>query len=332
MNVAVLNPALALADQWQRGFPLVPRPFAELGSACELSQAEVIELLGSLKDQGCLARIGATVRPNTVGASTLAAVSVPVELADHFAHVINAHAGVNHNYEREHAFNLWFVVTAADRASVLSTLDEIGRQCSSTVLDLPLVRPYHIDLGFRLDGSGSPKMGGAGCQPGNWRADDADISLLAALETGLGLVEDPYAELGRRSGLGEDEVMARLSQLIDNGIITRFGCILRHRRIGYRANAMAVWDVPDDQVDDIAQKLAQRSEVTLCYRRKRRLPDWRYNLFAMVHGRERATVLDQIDAAARDTGLAEFTCDILFSTRCFKQSAARMSRDIRGAA
>jgi len=126
------------------------------------------------------------------------------------------------------------------------------------------------------------------------RIDDTDRRLLAAIEDGLPLVPQPYAAVARRLGLGEADVLARLSRLRADGIISRFGLVVRHHELGYRANAMVVWDVPDGQVDDIGRCLASYDFVTLCYRRPRRLPDWPYNLFCMVHGRDRETVRDQI--------------------------------------
>ncbi len=331
MSVTDLNPALALADRWQRGFPLQPEPFAVLAGASELSQQEVFEHLQSLKDQGALARIGATIRPNTVGASTLAAMAVPPERFDEVARMVSDHPAVNHNYERDHEINLWFVVTAANRGEVRDTLEALSALSGTDVLDLPLERSYHIDLGFRLSGS-RQKASGLTEQIAPVCADATDRAVLSELEHGLDLVRRPYVKLAQRIGLGENDVLARLAQLIDVGVITRFGCILRHRRLGYRANAMAVWDVPDADVDRLAKQLALRDDVTLCYRRTRRLPRWPYNLFAMLHGRDAQIVRRRITQAARAAGLDACPSAILFSRRCFKQSAARLRPQMRGAA
>ena len=331
MNAVMRNPALALADRWQRNFPLVPRPYAAMAAAAELTEREAIELIQSLKDQHILARIGAAVRPNTVGASTLAAMAVPDGRLDEVADLVSAHPAVNHNYEREHDLNLWFVVTAANRTDVTKALADLAQASGIEVHDLRLEQAYHIDLGFSLSGKERcSAAGGSGpCDP---VVEPDDRAVLHALETGLELVEQPYAALGQKAGMSETDVLSRLRSLVERGIVARFGCILRHRRIGYRANAMAVWDVPDDHVDAIGERLAGRGEVTLCYRRTRRPPAWTYNLFAMVHGRERDVVTEQIAKAGRETGLSEFPSSILFSRRCFKQSAARLAPKIGGRA
>lgn len=331
MNIIQLNPALSLADQWQRGFPLQSEPFAALATASELTQFEVIEHLELLQEQGALARIGATVRPNTVGASTLAAMAVPPQRLDEVAQIVSKHPAVNHNYEREHDINLWFVVTAANRVEVDASLKALSDLSGLQVFDLPLERSYHIDLGFRLNGH-KQKASNLTKPVCDAQVDSTDRALLRALETGLKLVRRPYTELASRAGVPENEVLVRLERLIDSGIITRFGCILRHRRLGYRANAMAVWNVPDGDVDGLAEQLARRDEVTLCYRRTRRPPTWPYNLFAMVHGRDQDVVRRQIGHAASATGLDTFHSAILFSRQCFKQSAARLQPTLRGAA
>ncbi len=150
-----------------------------------------------------------------------------------------------------------------------------------------------------------------------------DRLVVAAIVDGLPLCPRPFKELGARVGLGEEQVIGSLKRLQDGGVIKRFGLIVRHHELGYRANAMTVWDIPDDRVDAIGRCLGKYDFVTLCYRRPRRLPDWPYNLFCMVHGRERAVVLEQVEQLAAACGLKNVGRDVLFSTRRFKQCGAR---------
>ena len=151
----------------------------------------------------------------------------------------------------------------------------------------------------------------------------SDRRLLGALETGLALVARPYARLAAAVGSSEAEVIARLKRMIDRGVVRRFGVIVRHRELGYRANAMVVWDVPDDAVSETGRRLAALPYITLCYRRPRRSPDWPYNLFCMIHGRDRAAVEALIEEATERAGLAGRPRAILFSRRRFKQRGAR---------
>ncbi|MEK0085185.1 AsnC family protein [Benzoatithermus flavus] len=151
----------------------------------------------------------------------------------------------------------------------------------------------------------------------------ADRRLLAAIETGLPLVPRPFLVVGERIGLTEAEVIEGLRSLLARGVLRRLGIVVRHHELGYRANAMTVWDVPDEMVRDAAARLVALPFVTLCYRRPRRLPLWPYNLFCMIHGRDRARVEAEIEEATRAAGLMGLPRAVLFSRRRFKQQGAR---------
>lgn len=310
-----------LIDGWQRGLPLTPRPFLGIAEALGLSEARVLELLRALDAAGILSRVGATVRPNSAGASLLAAMCVAPACLDAIAAIVSAEPGVNHNYEREHAFNLWFVVTAPDRDALGATLSRLRQATRHDILELPMERAYFLDLGFPLDGSGRKSAPPASTD--DMVIEAADRDLLAALGDGLEIQPRPYLTLARRCGATEDQVLARLARLIEGRVITRLGLIVKHRSLGFTANAMAVWDIADDEVDRIGERFARVPFVTLCYRRPRRLPDWRYNLFTMVHGRDRDTVTAQVDRLAAEAAVGPDRRATLFSRRCFLQRGAR---------
>jgi len=162
--------------------------------------------------------------------------------------------------------------------------------------------------------------------------DPTDARLLAALEGGLPRVPRPFQALGAAVGLDEAEVIARLRALKEAGVVRRFGFVVRHHELGFKANAMAVFDVPDDRVADVGAQLAELPFVRLCYRRERHPPVWPYNLFAMIHGRERATVEAQADDAADRAGIAHCPRALLFSSRRFKQKGAAYGRSRTAAA
>ena len=153
--------------------------------------------------------------------------------------------------------------------------------------------------------------------------DGTDERLLGALADGLPYCPRPYEEVGRWLGLSEGQVLSRLRRLVSGGVIKRFGVIVRHRSLGYTANAMVVWDVPDQLLTGLAHKAIQFDCVTLCYERPRHLPDWPYNLFCMIHGKDRKTVLRQLEEMNAETGLQYWPHEILFSGKCFKQKGAR---------
>ena len=309
-----------LLDEFQRDLPLVPRPFAAMGEALGIGEAEVIGRLESLKARGLISRVGATVRPNTAGASTLAAMAVPAERIDAVAAIIGAEPGVNHSYLREDEWNLWFVATAPDAEQLEAALARIAALSGLRVLDLRLIRPFNIDLGFSLSG----KTGPLPVQPpvSLDAMQEDDKPLLQALSEGLPLVASPYAALAARLGRDEAGLLARLHVLAEAGIIARLGVIVLHRSIGWTANAMAVWDLPEHLIAEAGAVAAAFPGVTLCYQRRTVPGIWPYALYTMVHARSREEALDvlsRLKSTPQFTGVAN---RVLFSTRCFKQTGA----------
>ena len=308
---------LHLANAWQRGFPLQPRPFREIAERAGLPESTVLAHFSRMEQQGVIDRIGPVFRPNTVGASSLAAMAVPPARLEAVAAFVSGQPGVNHNYEREHRYNLWFVATAASAAEVQWTLSCIEYGTGIAVLRLPLVEEFHIDLGFDLDTGMAPRTGTP--RPAGPPSEE-ERRLAAAVAGGLPLVERPYQAVARALGLSEEEVLALLAKMLAEGSIRRIGAVIRHRRLGYESNAMAVWDVPDRQVCEIGRALGRDPRVSLCYRRARALPHWPYNLYCMVHGKARASVLEKL---ASMEAVKAFPSAVLFSTRCFSQRAAQ---------
>ncbi len=152
---------------------------------------------------------------------------------------------------------------------------------------------------------------------------------MLAVQDDLPLVERPYAAVAERLGTTEERVIGLLSTLLERGVVKRLGAVPNHYALGITANGMAVWDVPDEAVDAFGERLAARAEVTHCYRRPRRPPEWRYNLYAMVHGRSREEVLSTVGRMASEAGLAGFPSAVLFSVRQFRKRGARLRETFR---
>jgi len=321
---------LRLLNDYQHDFPLEPQPFASIAGRMGVSEGDVLHTLIRLQQQGTVSRVGAVFRPRSIGASTLAALAVAQDRLDEVAQMVSSYPEVNHNYQREHHYNLWFVVAAPDEVALQRVLKEIEERSGSKVLFLPLVEDYHIDLGFDMTGckrksaafidshSGSPR------QP--YLPSEQESRLIAAIQSGLPLVERPFATVGAAVGQSETEVIEGVQCLVNQGVIKRMGVVVRHHELGYRANAMVVWDVPDEEVSQLGACLGKLEFVTLCYQRPRRLPVWRYNLFCMIHGHDREEVLARVEEMRRGCGLQHIPCEVLFSTRRFKQCGARYAR------
>ncbi len=149
-----------------------------------------------------------------------------------------------------------------------------------------------------------------------------DLQLLVAVQEGFPIVSRPYLDIAQQLALTETEVIERLSRLKQQGLIKRLGVIVKHRRLGYRANAMVVFDIPDALTSERGMQISQFDFVNLCYLRPRQGEHWPYNLFCMIHGKSRATVLTQLKQLIDACHLHPYTYDVLFSRRCFKQRGA----------
>lgn len=312
-----------LLNEFQRDFPLCPAPFAELAARLGVAEKAVLGSLEKLRREGKISRVGAVFAPKRIGASTLAAMAVPPEHLPAVAAAVNRFPEVNHNYEREHRHNLWFVVTAASEGRLQATLGAIEQAAGYPLLALPMQEEFHIDLGFCLQGE--PRKARAAAHPVAPRVPigESERRLVSVLQEGLPLFIRPFALIAERIGASESEVLKRIADWLEEGAIKRFGVVVRHHELGYTANAMLVHDIPDELVGEIGRALAEEPAVTLCYRRPRRLPDWPYNLFCMIHGRERAEVEASIAALRQRHGLTDCAHDILFSRTRFKQNGAR---------
>ena len=139
-----------LIDEYQRGLPLSLTPYADIARHLGVEEIDVIEGLRTLREDGTVSRVGFVFRPHRIGTSTLAAMAVPKERMEEVAELVNHYPQVNHNYEREHHYNLWFVLTAEDEDELQGTLDELVHVTGIPVLPLPMLDDYHIDLGFNL--------------------------------------------------------------------------------------------------------------------------------------------------------------------------------------
>jgi DNA-binding Lrp family transcriptional regulator len=320
-----LPDALALLNPWQRNFPLVREPYAVLARQLGRSSAEVLTLLRALSNGGALSRIGGVFSAHAGGAALLSAMAVPPERLQEVAAIVSAHPGVNHNYEREDRFNLWFVMTAFDAALLEQAMLGLERDTGLAALRLPMVRPYRIDLGFDL----RARVAGAPLAQSDQHlapvVADADRALAALLEEGLPLVERPFDVWAQALGCEPVHVLRKLQAWLDAGTLRRFGTIVRHHEFGFDANAMTVFNVPAELVDACGARVAREAGVTLSYRRQP-APGWPYNLYFMVHGTDRAAVQAAIARVIDNCELGGFTHQVLFSRQRFKQTGARRFR------
>jgi DNA-binding Lrp family transcriptional regulator len=159
----------------------------------------------------------------------------------------------------------------------------------------------------------------------HYTPDEADRRIIQATQAGLPLVARPYHAVAETVGLSAEEVMSRLRIMLERGIIRRIAAIPNHYQLGYRANGMTVWDVPDEAVDEVGVLIGHLPAVSHCYHRPRHLPDWPFNFFAMVHGRSRDEVEDETRRIAAILGSHDRGHTILYSTRILKKTGLRIA-------
>ncbi len=332
----------AIVDGYQSGFPVQRRPFAAVGEAVGVAESEALERVRRLRERGIFRRFGAVLNPPVVGASTLAALRVPADRFDDVAAVVNGHRQVNHNYRRDHEWNMWFVVTAGDVATRDRVLGAIADETGLEPLVLPMLTDYYIDLEFpvvnadryaRETGAG---VGDAVAEPTRVpesaaaELSDLDRRLVLAIQDGFPLTATPYADVADQVDADVDAVLGAVEDLRDRGCIKRVGCVVNHVVTGFDANCMVVWDVPDADRDDRGVAAGSLPSVTLCYHRPRRPErDWPYNLFTMVHGRDADAVDAEVDELASD--VLPYDHERLYSTETLKQTGARYDDIVGGA-
>lgn len=317
---------LAVLDRWQHGFPLVREPFAAIASDLGCSAAEVLAAYARAHRSGSLSRIGGVFGAGAGGSALLCAMAVPTARLDAVAAIVSAHPGVNHNYQREHGLNLWFVLTGRDAADVEAALQSLEQACGLPALRLAMQKAYRIDLGFALGDRVAPAASTSRRQHCQAPIAPEDRPLAALVEEGLPLIERPFDRWAQALGTTHQAVITHLQSWLANGTLKRFGVIVRHHELGYAANAMTVFDVPDAQADACGEALAKVPGVTLAYRR-RRAEGWPYNLYCMVHGRDREAVAAVIASARQRARLDAFGHAVLFSCRRFKQTGGRYFAD-----
>jgi DNA-binding Lrp family transcriptional regulator len=321
----------ALIDGYQSGFPVEERPFRRVGDDLGITETEALERVQRLREEGIFRRFGAVLNPPVIGASTLAAVRAPDDRFEEVAEIINGYRQVNHNYRRDHEWNMWFVVTAGSLERRDEILAEIETRTGCEVLNLPMLTDFYIDLEFPVvNGDRFARESLSETEVSATRISEsaaADLSaldkaLLLEIQDGFPLSETPYRDIAAAVDAPVGDVLKAIEALRADGCIKRIGCIVNHVVTGFDANCMVVWDVPDDRLDEWGETVGRLPYVTLCYHRPRRPEqDWPYNLFTMIHGRDPEAVDEKVDELAAEYLPVDH--ERLYSTETLKQTGAR---------
>ena len=301
-----------LLNLLQGHFPIAQRPFAHVAELAGLTEDEVLERANYLLDKRIIREITPIFDTRALGyESMLVAAKVDAEHPHRPAQIINSHPGVTHNYLRNHDFNLWFTL-AVEPDSALGmqgTLDVLQeRTGAESIRQLPTLKLFKIRMDLEMvEGTEALSKAVAAQEPMELdpiEVSDDDIATIRATQGPMQAIPEPFAPAAERLGVTQDEVFVRLESLKERKALRRVAAILYHRRAGFSANGMGVWQVPEDQILDFGRRMAATRGISHCYERPT-YADWPYALFTMAHGRSKEecdAILDSISAA---TGITE---------------------------
>lgn len=322
----------AILTAIQANFPVQDRPFAVLAERLGMSEDAVTHAVRRLCQTGVIRRVGAVFDSRSLGfASTLVAAKVPPERLDQVAALISEHPGVTHNYRREGRYNLWFTLTCPSQDELEQTLADLRHRTGlAEIHSLPALTVYKIGVFFDLGRPVEQEDAAAPAHPAE-RApaqvgkpvpplSPEQKKLVQLLQDTLPLTPRPYEDLARHVGWTAQQALDQVTHWLEQGVIRRVGAVVNHRRLGFEANGMAVFEVAPDRIDDVGRRLAETPEISHCYRRPP-LPDWPYNLFAMVHGQGHDQVRRLVADLAGRLSIPNF--DVLFSTTEYKKQSMR---------
>jgi DNA-binding Lrp family transcriptional regulator len=309
----------------QADLPVEVRPFDVLAERLNLETTDVVARVKRMAAEGLIRRVGPVFDSHGLGyVSTLAAARVPPERLREVADRVSRMPGVTHNYERRHAYNLWFTLTCASRQEEERTLEALRRDTGIPhIFSLPALAVYKIRVKFDLmedspaaDVETAPPPAGPATRP----LSGEQKELVRLLQDGLPIQREPFVGAGAQLGWPVERIVEQIREWMGMGIVRRFGAVVRHRDLGFAANGMAVFRAADAQADEAGRRLAARPEVSHCYRRPP-LEDFPFNLYAMVHGRSEDEVGQAVAAMAAEAGLTDY--DVLFSVTEFKKASMR---------
>ena len=313
----------------QNDFPLTRRPFVALGEGLGIGEEATIARVAELERGNIIRQISGIFDTRSLGyKSSLIAMKIPEERLVEGALAVNTHPGVTHNYKRNHEYNLWFTLAVPPDSDLAATLDRLKELAGAEQARLlPTLRLFKI--GVDLDMTGT-RAAGAQATPhySDERRSDlgpkalapGDVELIREIQENLPLVPEPYTPMAERLGLSLDQFFARLDRLKQIGHFRRMAAVLYHRKAGFKANAMAVWKVPEDRIDDLGPVFGSFRSVSHCYQRPV-YEDWPYSVFTMIHGRTAGECQEVIDAISAATGIGEYAT--LYSSTEFKKTRLR---------
>ena len=308
----------------QGSFPLEPRPYSAVAREAELTEDEVMARVQRLLDERIIRQVTPIFDTRALGyGSMLVAAKVDPDHPWRAAKVINSHPGVSHNYLRNHDFNMWFTlaVEGDSKLGMQGTLDLLQELTGAqSIRQLPTLKLFKIRMDLEMESDtkalASEGEAQAPVELLGVPYDERDKDVIRATQGDLPVVSEPYAQAAQRLGMTQAQLLEHLSAMKQRGILRRVAAILYHRRAGFSANGMGVWNVPDERIAELGPRMAAFRGISHCYQRPT-YEDWPYSVFTMAHGRSKDECDAILDAIAGQFDISERAT--LYSSTEFKK-------------
>lgn len=306
----------------QGEIPLVKRPFLVLAKELGLKETEFLKVIEKLIENSIVRQIAPIYDSKMLGYdSALVAFRVDKERLERVANFINSCPGVSHNYERTHDFNLWFTLAVFPDALSLEDIVKLMAERTQTQDYVVLRTVRMFKIGVKLDYESTLERESFSVNTYTYvPLSDEEKKIVSVTQGSIPLTERPFFEYAKKLSISEEDLLTKLREFKERGILRRISAILHHRRAGFVANAMSVWKVPEDSVEEVGSYIASFKGVSHCYERTTN-ESWKYNLFAMIHGKSVEDVQRLVERISEEKALRDYA--LLFSTREFKKERIR---------
>ncbi len=323
MAITIDNLDKEILNEIQWTFPLVSQPYHEIAKKFDVSVEDIKKRLTNLKKTGILRQLSAIFDTRRLGyKSSLVAMKIDPDKLDYVAQQINRHPGVSHNYERNHEFNLWFTLAVPPGLDLKTEVDKFSKLVGiQKIRLLPTIKLFKIGVKLEMVDDKKhevkPTEEKKKIQNVKFVPTEEDKKFIRELQKDLEIVDKPFLNATQKLGLTEEQIFEKLRYYENIGVMRRFAAILRHRDVGFTANGMIVWEVPDERITEVGEKLGAFPQVSHCYQRPV-YKDWPYSVFSMIHCKSIDEAKNMAKEIQKEIQVDDYK--ILFSAREFKKT------------
>jgi len=323
LAITIDNLDKEILNEIQWTFPLVSQPYHEIAKKFDISVEDIKKRLTNLKKTGILRQLSAIFDTRRLGyKSSLIAMKIDPDKLDYVAQQINRHPGVSHNYERNHEFNLWFTLAVPPGLDLKTEVDKFSKLVGIQKMRLlPTIKLFKIGVKLEMVDDKKhevkPTEEKKKIQNVKFVPTEEDKKFIRELQKDLEIVDKPFLNATQKLGLTEEQIFEKLRYYENIGVMRRFAAILRHRDVGFTANGMIVWEVPDERITEVGEKLGAFPQVSHCYQRPV-YKDWPYSVFSMIHCKSIDEAKNMAKEIQKEIQVDDYK--ILFSAREFKKT------------